>query len=165
MKNRLIRTILGIGWATVFLLSACENPPATGSDSGKSNAIETEISSDRKLPEIPSDARSAESEKRKAGTETNSLPVPPEAEPALENDLQEIDWGKEISLAEMIAKAKSGEIREIEWHVMPNVLRARTADNRIFHLKNENKGVDLRNKLMEAGVPIGRGGVLFRHVF
>ena len=65
----------------------------------------------------------------------------------------------------MIAKAKSGEIREIEWHVMPNVLRAQTADNRIFHLKNENKGVDLRKKLMDAGVQVGDGGVLFRHVF
>jgi hypothetical protein len=61
--------------------------------------------------------------------------------------------------------AKSGRIQEIQWHVMPNVLRVLTLDGRIFHLKNENKGVDLRNMLIDAGVRIGKGGISFRHVF
>ena len=75
------------------------------------------------------------------------------------------DWGSEVNLDEMIAMARKGEIVEIQWHVMPNVLRAQTADGKIYHLKNENKGVDLRNTLLESGVQIGKGGVLFRHVF
>jgi len=78
---------------------------------------------------------------------------------------EEIDWGREVRLDEMIAMAQSGQILEIQWHVMPNILRAQAADGGIFHLRNENKGVDLRNALIEAGVRIGKDGVQFRHVF
>ncbi len=81
------------------------------------------------------------------------------------NRAPEIDWGKEITLDEIIAMAKSGQIQEIEWHVMPNIIRAQASDGRIFHIRNENKGVDLRNKLINAGVRIGEGGISFRHVF
>ena len=77
----------------------------------------------------------------------------------------EIDWGAEVGLDEMIAMAKEGRIAEIEWHVMPNVLRAKAVDGTVYSLRNENKGVDLRSKLIEAGVRIGEGGVEFRHVF
>ena len=76
-----------------------------------------------------------------------------------------VDWGSEIDLNEMVAMAKEGRIDEIQWHVMPNILRAQTADARIFHIKNEDKGVDLRNTLINAGVKIGEGGVLFKHFF
>ena len=76
-----------------------------------------------------------------------------------------VDWGHEVSLDEMIAMAKAGRIVEIQWHVMPNILRARAADGRIFYLKNEDKGVDLRNTLIKAGVKVGEGGILFRHFF
>jgi hypothetical protein len=75
------------------------------------------------------------------------------------------DWGREVSLDEMVAMAKSGQIVEIQWHVMPNVLRAQASDGKIYHLKNENKGVDLRNILIKSGVKIGKGGILFRNVF
>jgi hypothetical protein len=77
----------------------------------------------------------------------------------------EVDWGREIDLDEMIAMARGARIREIQWHVLPNILRAQTSDGEIFHLRNENKGVDLRNTLINAGVKVGKGGVLFRHVF
>ena len=80
-------------------------------------------------------------------------------------DSEDVDWGIEVNLEEMVAMAKQGQIVEIQWHVMPNILRAQTSDGRIFHLKNENKGVDLRNTLIEAGVKIGKGGIEFRHVF
>ena len=82
-----------------------------------------------------------------------------------ENSEPEIDWGREVSLDEMVAMAREGRIQEIQWHVMPNILRAKTSDDEIYHLRNENKGVDLRNTLIEAGVPVGKGGILFRHVF
>ena len=77
----------------------------------------------------------------------------------------EIDWGEEVDLEEMIAMAKDNRIEEIQWHVMPNILRARTEDGTVYHLRNENKGVDLRSKLIEAGVEVGKNGVQFRHVF
>jgi len=78
---------------------------------------------------------------------------------------EKIDWGRETTAGEIVAMAKKGEIREIQWHVMPNVLRAEAADGRIFHIKNENKGIDLRSMLIDAGVRVGNGGVSFRHVF
>lgn len=81
------------------------------------------------------------------------------------NGEPEIDWGVEIGLDEMMALAKEGRIAEIDWHVMPNVLRAKAVDGSIYSLRNENRGVDLRSKLIEAGVRIGEGGVRFRHVF
>lgn len=77
----------------------------------------------------------------------------------------EIDWGREVTLDEMISMAKEGCIVEIQWHVMPNILRARAADGIMYHLRNENKGVDLRSKLIDAGVQVGEGGLQFRHVF
>ena len=83
----------------------------------------------------------------------------------LEESLIEVDWGREVNLDEMIAMAREDRIREIQWHVMPNILRAEASDGGVFHLRNENKGVDLRNTLIDAGVQIGKGGVLFRHVF
>jgi hypothetical protein len=60
---------------------------------------------------------------------------------------------------------QGGQIQEIQWHVMPNILRALASDGSIFHFRNETKGVDLRNTLIEAGVKIGKGGVSFRHFF
>ena len=77
----------------------------------------------------------------------------------------EIDWGSEVDLDEMIAMSKEGSIVEIQWHVMPNILRARAEDGTIYHLRNENKGVDLRSRLIEAGVQVGKEGLQFHHVF
>ncbi|MEJ2246055.1 MAG: hypothetical protein P8Y80_08290 [Acidobacteriota bacterium] len=82
-----------------------------------------------------------------------------------DSDEMEIDWGAEVTLDEMISMAKDGSIVEIQWQVMPNILRATTADGAVYHLRNENKGVDLRSRLIEAGVQVGEGGVQFRHVF
>jgi hypothetical protein len=87
---------------------------------------------------------------------------PSEPAPSAED---EIDWGREISLDELIAMTQGGQIQEIQWHVMPNILRALASDGSIFHFRNETKGVDLRNTLIEAGVKIGKGGVSFRHFF
>ena len=75
------------------------------------------------------------------------------------------EWGSEINLDKMVTMAKEGQIEEIQWYVMPNILRARASDGQILHLKNENKGVDLRNTLINAGVKVGEGGVLFKHFF
>jgi hypothetical protein len=76
-----------------------------------------------------------------------------------------INWGEEVNLDEMIAMAKEGKIKEIQWHVLPNILRAETGNGKFFHLKNEDKGVDLRNTLIKSGVRIGDGGIEFKHLF
>jgi hypothetical protein len=78
---------------------------------------------------------------------------------------EKIDWGKETTAAGLIAMAKKGEIREIKWHVMPNIFRAEAKDGRVYYVRNENKGIDLRGMLIKEGVRIGDGGVLFQHVF
>ena len=83
----------------------------------------------------------------------------------LEESLVEVDWGREVNLDEMIAMARKDRIQGIQWHVMPNILRAEASDGEVFHLRNENKGVDLRNRLIDSGVRLGKKGVRFRHVF
>jgi hypothetical protein len=90
---------------------------------------------------------------------------PPENESQKERAVEDIDWGREVNLDEMITMAKKGQIVEIQWHVMPNILRAQASDGRIYHLRNENKGVDLRNTLINAGVKVGKEGILFRYLF
>ena len=85
--------------------------------------------------------------------------------PQNEQTSSHVDWGREVDLDKMIAMAREGRIKEIQWHVMPNILRAQAFDGQIFHLKNEDKGVDLRNTLIKEGVEIGEGGVLFKHFF
>ena len=165
MPGKLIQAISGIVCAAIFLLSACADSPVDRSESGNPKATVHDIAPGEELPRMPSTEKAKESEKPKTVIAENLLPDPTEEEPARATDDEDIDWGQEISLAEMVEKAKSGEIREIQWHVMPNVLRAQALDHRVFHLKNEDKGVDLRNTLMNAGVKIGEGGVIFRHVF
>lgn len=91
--------------------------------------------------------------------------TPAEDKSRNENNSSHVDWGIEINLDKMVAMAKEGQIEEIDWHVMPNILLARTSDGRIFHIKNENKGVDLRSTLVKAGVKTGEGGILFKHFF
>ena len=100
-----------------------------------------------------------------SGSIQGTLPETAKKESLQKKSLNEVDWGREVYLDEMIAMAKEGRIREIQWHVMPNILRAETSEGEIFHLRNENKGVDLHNRLIDASVRIGKGGVLFRHVF
>jgi len=82
-----------------------------------------------------------------------------------EQAFEDVYWGLEVNLNEMIAMAKKGQIVEIQWHIMPNILRAQASDGRIYHIRNENKGVDLRNTLINAGVKVGKEGILFRYLF
>jgi hypothetical protein len=146
-------------------LSACADSSIDRAESGYPKTTVRDRAPEEKLSAIPPSEQREESQRPKTKIAENLSPDSAEEEPAKETDGEDIDWGQEIGLAEMIEKAKSGKIREIQWHVMPNVLRAETPDHRFFHLKNEDKGVDLRNTLMNAGVKIGKGGVFFRHVF
>jgi hypothetical protein len=78
---------------------------------------------------------------------------------------EEMEWGDEITLNGLVQMAKDGQIQEIQWHVMPNIIYARTVDSRAFHIKNENKGVDIRKVLEDSGISIGEGGIVFRYLF
>ena len=82
-----------------------------------------------------------------------------------DQESMDISWGREISLDDMISMAKKGRIIEIQWHILPNILRAQTCNGEVFHIRNEDKGVDLQGALLKAGVEVGEEGVLFRHVF
>jgi hypothetical protein len=165
MTNRRMRLIWGIPCGIMLLLAACGNPSMEGPEARNPKAVTHGDARKETLPAIPPSEQQKQSQKAEAKVPDRPLPDPGEEEPEREKGSDEVEWGEKISLDEMIAKAKSGEIREIQWHVMPNILRAQTVDNRIFHLKNENKGVDLRNALINAGVKVGEGGVIFRHVF
>lgn len=165
MANIPTRSIWAILCLAIFMLAACGDSPIDDPELSKPETIAPDIVPKEELPAIHSTEQPKEPEEAITKIPEISSPDPAEEEIPEEAAEEEIEWGQEIDLAEMVAKAKSGEIQEIEWHVMPNVLRAQTSDDRIFHLKNENKGVDLRNTLIDAGVQIGSGGVIFRHVF
>jgi hypothetical protein len=146
-------------------LSGCGEPPEETIETAKPDVLSDTPEVEEALPSnLPSIEPEEAEEPKPAIPET--VPADPPAEESLERENpDDIEWGSEINLDEMIAMAKEGSLREIQWHVMPNILRAEAVDGRIFHLRNENKGVDLRNTLIEAGVRIGKGGIIFRHVF
>lgn len=108
---------------------------------------------------------SPEAVKPKTAADVASQEEKLEDESQKEQAFEDVDWGLEVNLDEMVAMAKKGQIVEIQWHIMPNILRAQASDGRIYHIRNENKGVDLRNTLINAGVKVGKEGVLFRYLF
>jgi hypothetical protein len=147
------------------LLSACGAPPAGSPEAGETKAAPLDYLKEERLPAISAPAQPMESGTHKIEPQAIPLPRPSKNEVKEDQTPQKMDWGPEISLDEIVTMAQSGRIREIQWHVMPNILRIETPDGRVFHLRNENRGVDLRNTLIESGVQVGKGGVIFRHVF
>src|SRR4030042_1421253 len=82
-----------------------------------------------------------------------------------EQAFEDVYWGLEVNLNEMMEMARKGQIVEIQWHIMPNILRAQASDGRIYHIRNKNKGGELRNTIINAGVKVGKAGILFRYLF
>jgi hypothetical protein len=166
MAKRLrLRPIPGIVWLALCMLSACGKPSTGGLEAGENKPASQDNLKQQTPLAAPVPAQPIKSETRKI--EPQAIPTTRRAKSEAEKDKapEQIVWGLEISLDKIVAMAKDGRIREIQWHVMPNVLRIETTDGAIFHLKNENKGVDLRNTLIKAGIQIGKGGITFRHVF
>jgi hypothetical protein len=149
----------------MLFLSACGGQ--TGGDPGvaKTQTISQASREQKKQQPAVAAAQPKAPEKKNIKPVATASPVPSLSEEDKDPATEKVDWGREITLNEIITMAKSGHIREIEWHVMPNVIRVFASDGRIFHLKNENKGVDMRNTLIGAGVKIGKEGIIFRHVF
>ena len=154
--------ILIIAVFALHLLSGCGDQPS--GNSGAPKASTRDIRQANASPPSPHAAPATKAAGR--GVKRSENPPARSTMQAQEDrGLEKIEWGREASADEIIAMAKNGEIREIEWHIMPNILRAVASDGRIFFVRNENKGLDMRGMLADAGVQVGKGGVAFRHVF
>lgn len=149
----------------IFLWAGCGNQSADISEDGKAKAITRDSSQEEEFLATASSTEPTESELSPGNSIQGTLPETAKNESPQEQSLVEVGWGREVNLDEMIAMAREDRILEIQWYIMPNILRAKASDGGFFHLRNENKGVDLRNTLIDAGVRLGKGGVLFRHVF
>ena len=68
---------------------------------------------------------------KSAGKIPSPDPAPDEA--PRDQALEKVDWGREITLNGIMAMAQSGQIQEIEWHVMPNIIRVLASDGSLFH--------------------------------
>jgi hypothetical protein len=160
-----MHSTLMVALLTIFLLAACGSQPAGSPEAGKMKAMPQDFQKEEELRPVHSAAQPKEPAglKVKRAKLSSTDPAPDEA--PKDQALEKVDWGREITLDGIIAMAQSGQIREIEWHVMPNIIRILALDGSLFHFRNENKGVDLRNTLINAGIRIGKGGVVFRHVF
>jgi len=165
ISNRLTRLYFVILLSAFLLTAACGEQPGGSPESVKPETAADVVSQEEKLPAVSSPAEKVEPEKSEPKPREIIPADPPEKESQKEQALEDIDWGLEVNLDEMITMAKKGQIVEIQWHVMPNILRAQAADGGIYHLRNENKGVDLRNTLINAGVKVGKEGILFRYLF
>lgn len=159
------RPVFAIASLMMFLAAACGTRPIDTRESEKTDPPPMNIQKERTPQPVPPPARQAESAGHRAKPATIPPPDPLPDEAPSNDAVRKIDWGREATLEEIIAMAKSDQIQQIEWHVMPNIVRAQTRDNRIFHIRNENKGIDARKALIDAGIRIGSGGVAFRHVF
>ena len=147
------------------MLAACGGQPASSPEGGPKKALPQDCPKEEELRPVPSALPPKERAEPAVKRAKFSSPDPAPDEAQKSQALAKVDWGREITLNEIIAMAQSGQIREIEWHVMPNIIRILASDGRLFHFRNESKGVDLRNTLINAGIRIGKGGVIFRHVF
>lgn len=148
----------------MFLVTACGDHPAPGPDAAKANAAPQSVQRKVEPPQQSPAAHPKESVKPKERP-PKTPPNGSSIEDTTPDNFVEIDWGREVSLDEIMGMAKSGRIQEIEWHVMPNIIRILTVDGKVFHLRNEDKGIDIRNTLINAGIRIGKDGINLRHVF
>lgn len=165
ISNKPIRPIFPIASLAIFLLVACGGHPTGSPEAEKTKAIPAGFQKEKEPRPVPSPAQPKESAGRKVKPSKIPSTDPFTDETPRDQAFEKVDWGRAITLDEIIAMAKSSEIQTIEWHVMPNIIRAQASDGRIFHIRNESKGVDMRNTLINAGIQVGKGGISFRHVF
>ncbi len=108
--------------------------------------------------------------------QTDITPIPPgsptggdEGQPGEgideENGAAPIDWGQEVGQQEMLELAHSGNVLEIQWHVMPNVVRILMKDGKIYHFMNDRVSIDIAKFLEKQGVKTGKGGIPLRYSF
>ncbi|MDM7996526.1 MAG: hypothetical protein QUT30_12695 [Acidobacteriota bacterium] len=149
----------------LLVAAACGTHPAGVAETEKALALPGRPREVKEPQSAPVPVRRVESAGSRIQPTKGPSPDPLMVETPKNQDSGTINWGREATLDEIMAMAKNGEIQQIEWHVMPNVIRAQAADGRIFHIRNENKAIDMRNTLISAGINLGRDGIVFRHVF
>jgi hypothetical protein len=160
-----IKPIILMAALAMLLAVACGLRPDVSPDAEKTEAIPKNLPKEKEPQPVSLPAKRTETAGHKAKSAQNSATDPSADEIPEDPANNKIDWGCEVTLDEILAMAKSGAIQQIEWYVMPNIIRAQTIDGRIFHIKNENKGIDIRNTLIKAGIQVGNGGISFRHLF
>ena len=143
-----------ITFLAIFLLAACSKQSTSTPESKERKTTPHDFQQEIEAQPTPSAALL----KRSAGPESIPTKILPHGISADEipedKTIEKIDWGRESTLDKIVEMAKNGQIYEIQWHVMPNIIRTLASDGRIFHIRNENKGVDIRNVLKNAGVPL-----------
>jgi len=160
-----MRPTSAIEFLILLLAVACATRPAGVPEEENTKALPVSVQKEPESKAVPLAVQRMESTGSKVKPTKRPFPDPLSGEPYGGKVVAKIDWGREATLDEIIAMAKNSEILQIEWHVMPNIIRAQAADGRVFHIRNENKGIDIRNKLIDAGVDIGKSGINFRYVF
>jgi hypothetical protein len=163
--NKSIRPIFAIALLGICLVVACESRPGGSPEAERTNAVPVDSRKTKEQQAAPLPARPMESAGRKIQRAKTQTSNPLTDETPSESALDKIDWGQETALDEFIAMAKSGGFHQVEWHVMPNIIRAQTPDGRVFHIRNESKEIDIRNTLIKAGIQVGKGGINLRYVF
>ena len=165
MSCKPLQLVLIVALPTVFLSAGCGKQSGRGPESSQIGEMPRELLDNRGPRPAHSFTKSKEAAEIKAKRARSSTPEPVSDEIPKDQDFEKVVWGREIMLDEIFAMAYSGRIREMEWHVMPNIIRIIAMDGGFSHFRNEDKGADLRNMLINAGVRIGEGGIVFRHVF
>jgi hypothetical protein len=165
VSNESIRPTFAVASLILLVAVACGTHPAGAPEAEKTKALPGRTQEAKEPQPVPLPARRVESAGSRLKPTKSPSPDPLIDETPKDQTSNTINWGREATLDEIMAMAKSGEIQQIEWHVLPNVIRAQAANGRIFHIRNENKGIDMRNTLIDAGVNLGKGGIVFRHVF
>jgi hypothetical protein len=147
------------------MAAACGTRSGGAPEAEKPVANPADSQNEKESPPASVPAQRTESEVHKGDPIKLPPSIPLSGEVLKDYASIKVDWGREATLEEILAMAKNGEIQQIEWHVMPNIIRALVSHDRIFHIRNENKGIDIRNALINAGIPLGKKGIDFRHVF
>ena len=163
--NESIRAIFAIASLAVFLAVACDSRPTGSPEAQRTKAIPVDFQKEKKPQPVSLPAQPTGSAERNARQAKVPSSNPMTDEKLRDSALDKIDWGRETALDEIIAMAKSGEIQQVEWHVMPNIIRAQAKDGRVFNIRKENKEIDIRNTLINAGIQIGKSGISLRYVF
>jgi hypothetical protein len=164
-KESIVPIFLMAALLAMFLAVACGRRPDSSPDAERTEAIPKNLPKEKEPQPVSLPAKRTETAEHKIKSAQNAATDPSADETLTDPANNKIDWGIEATLDEILAMAKSGAIQQIEWHVMPNIIRAQTIDGRIFHIKNENKGIDIRNTLIKSGIQVGKGGISFRHLF
>src|SRR4030043_175354 len=112
--NRRTQLYFVILLPAVFLLAARGEQSSGNSEAGKPKIALDAASQEEKLPAISSPAGPAEPVKSGPKPREIIPADPPEDESQKEQAFEDVDWGREVNLDEMIAMAKKGRIVEIQ---------------------------------------------------